>query len=487
MDTSEQLFAVLCALHAAGYEQELAATGMHPLRGRLRAELLRLQGPELEQLRKFYLEHRPADSTAALSRFVSFALVVGPPPKFAFEMPREQLPPDALALEEFNEVLGDFYRAAEIGRRWAALRPEYEREVERLREPLGQAVLVSTSYLREILRPASGRTFTLYVEPLVGPRTNLRNFGDRYILVVSPSAEAPVEEIRHAFLHFLLDPLVIRHKDAVERLQPLLHYAAKSPRLPVEFKDDFPSFLTECLVRAVDLRLRRLSGATLARTMDDAEQDGYVLVRPLVAALEVFQKAEPAMSFFFPDMLAQVNVAAEARRLESVAFAAARPAGAQEAGQPPAVAHTLEESEVNRTLREAERQIAAQDGEAAAALFQRVLEREPGHPRALYGLALAAVLQGEVDRAKELFRQLLGSQAMRGSPGSGSRPVADARIRAWSHIYLGRIYDQEGSRELAMSEYRAALSVEGAPETARAAAQQGMDKGYGPTPRPPRP
>ena len=40
------------------------------------------------------------------------------------------------------------------------------------------------------------------------------------------------------------------------------------------------------------------------------------------------------------------------------------------------------------------------------------------------------------------------------------------------------MYDVEGKREQAVLEYRAALAVEGAPESARAAAQRGIEAGY---------
>ncbi|HJY87595.1 MAG TPA: hypothetical protein VKE24_12225, partial [Candidatus Acidoferrales bacterium] len=61
--------------------------------------------------------------------------------------------------------------------------------------------------------------------------------------------------------------------------------------------------------------------------------------------------------------------------------------------------------------------------------------------------------------------------------GAGAK---DPLIQSWSHVYLGRIYDVDGNRELAVSEYRAALAIEGAPETARLAAQRGIQKGYEP-------
>ena len=83
-------------------------------------------GTGVEALRKYYNEHALADSGATFSRFVSFALAAGPPPKFDFELRRDELPPDALALEGFNEVLANFYREAQIDQLWQFYQPDYE-------------------------------------------------------------------------------------------------------------------------------------------------------------------------------------------------------------------------------------------------------------------------------------------------------------------------------------------------------------------------
>ena len=45
---------------------------------------------------------------------------------------------------------------------------------------------------------------------------------------------------------------------------------------------------------------------------------------------------------------------------------------------------------------------------------------------------------------------------------------------AWSHIYLARIFEDEGQLERAKSEYQAVLAVQGAPEHAQQAAQKGL-------------
>ena len=471
VEANPQLFATLCALRAAGFEADVTAAALPPLRARLRSELLGLEGPATDALRVFYRDHLLANPASTLSRYISFALVVGPPPKFNYVLRHDELPPDVLSIEGFNEVLANFYREAQIERLWAQVEPEYNRGVARLQGPVSQLVLTSTAYLRELLRSDSPRTFAVYVEPLVGGTTNFRNYGDHYAIVVSPGGELPLEEIRHALLHFLLDPLALRYRAVVAAKAPLLNIAARAPLLPDEYKEDFPTFFRECLVRAVELRSRRLPPEQLVRVVDQAEAEGYILVRPFSRELTKFEKVEPAMRYYFPELVRGIDVAEETRRLQQVRFAAAAKPAA-----PIAAAAVHSPSDVDAWLEEGERQIATQNAAAAVAAFQRVLEKDPEQPRALYGLAVAAVLQGDADRAKELFRHLVA-----GPPQKGERaPARDPVIVAWSHVYLGRIYDVDGDRDLAVSEYRAAIAIEGAPETARLAAQRGVEKGYQP-------
>jgi tetratricopeptide (TPR) repeat protein len=97
------------------------------------------------------------------------------------------------------------------------------------------------------------------------------------------------------------------------------------------------------------------------------------------------------------------------------------------------------------------------------------LSKYPGQPRAIYGLAVASVLRGDVEKAKALFQDVLQL------PNAAAQ---QAGLAAWSHVYLGRIYDLEGSRELALSEYRAALGITGASEAARLAARRGLEKPF---------
>jgi hypothetical protein len=475
VEANQQLFSTMCALDAAGFDAEESTLAEMPSRLALRGELLKLQGPATDALRQFYRDHNLADSGETLSRYITFALVAGPPPAFQFQGNADFLPPDVAALEGFQKVLGAFYHEAHLDIRWTQIEPEYNRAITRYQSPVRRIVTVSNAYLREILRPLQGRTFTVIVEPLVGNRTNFRNFGDHYAIVVGTGAQLPVDDIQHAYLHFMLDPLPLRYRKQVETKYGLLNIAARAPRLPTEYRTDFLSFTDECLIKAVELRLRRLTPEKLEAALVENDKAGFILVRPFVTQLQKFEKAEPAMTYYFPDIIAGIDVSAELKRLQDFTFAPF-----QEAVQPAqkTAAPETQSAELDRQLAEGDHQIALKDAAAASATFEKILEKYPNEARAVYGLAIASILSGDGDRARELFEQLVagsGSTAS-GSPNPGA--TSDPSILAWSHVYLGRMHDLEDERDQALIEYRTALAINGSPESARVAAQRGMESAY---------
>ena len=56
------------------------------------------------------------------------------------------------------------------------------------------------------------------------------------------------------------------------------------------------------------------------------------------------------------------------------------------------------------------------------------------------------------------------------------KPSNDPRTLAWSHIYLGRLYDsmREPERDKAVAEYKAALTVRDAKPDTKLAAEKGI-------------
>jgi hypothetical protein len=468
----------MCALDAAGLDADESTLSEMPARLALRGDLLKMQGTATEAVRQFYKDHAFANPAETLSRYITFALIAGPPPTFELPGDPQQLPPDVLTIDGFQKVLADFYQEAHLDLRWAKIEPEYEPAVDRYRASLRRIVTVSDAYLREISK-TDGSSFTVYVEPLVGARTNFRNFGNRYAVVVGGNADARAVAIQHAYLHFMLDRLVLRHRKLLDRKNSVLNVAGAAPRLPMEYRDDFVAFTDECLIKAVELRLRRLTGAPLEAALQDTDKSGYILVRPLVAGLQKFEKAEPAMSYYFPDLIAGIDFDAEHKRAQGIKFAAAQAnAEADEVHG----AGNGRATELERWLAEGNREIANKDGSAATATFEAALAKYPNDPRVEYGLAIASVISGDGDRAEELFEKVVSAPP---STGQGAREPAssDPSVIAWSHVYLGRIHDLGDERDLALNEYRAALAVNGAPEAARVAAQNGIDAAYQPPAR----
>jgi hypothetical protein len=481
VDSSPQLFATMCALWASGYSEVASTGGMPPEWAAVAEKMATMQGPATDAVRKYYREHEHSDREETLSRYVSFAMAIGPAPDFQYTMRRDDLPPDVLVMEDFNEVLAKFYKEARIDSLWMEMEPKYEPDIERLQEPVSHLVVQTTGYLREILRSSSTRTFSVYVEPLVGRSRNFRAYGDHYVIVVNGGEEIPVSQIRHALLYFVLDPLPQRYFAQIAVDRPLLNIAARAPRFPREYVDDFIGFYTECFVKAVEIRLDRMKPDQQAHAIDAAEADGYVLVRPLVAELVKFEQDDPAMTYYFPDMIKDIDVAAETQRLQTVKFAPGVP---QPKEDPTAVA----EAQKERMLEQAERLLTKPDPPGAEAAFKQVLAKWPGTPRAVYGLAVCALMEGRAGDAIDGFNSLT-KPADNGaaSTGSSGLPTTDPTILAWSHVSLGRLYDTHydmygdaESRDLAITEYKAALAVEGAPEAARQAAQLGVQKPYEP-------
>jgi tetratricopeptide (TPR) repeat protein len=272
----------------------------------------------------------------------------------------------------------------------------------------------------------------------------------------------------------LLDPLPLQYPHVIAVKRPLYEVALHAPRLPADLRDDYPSYFAECMVRAVELKLKKMSPGERDAALETDDSDGYILVRPLFKALANFEGAEPAMKYYFPDMVRTIDEKTEMARVTSLKFAPANGApksaetSQEQVARVRAVPHPStvpNDQDAINDLTEGERRIAEKNPRAAEASFQRVLAKYPGQPRALYGIGLVALIDHDAVRAKEVFGKLT----------SGDHAATqDPMVMAWSHIYLARIYDDEGQADQAKTEYQAALAVNGGPEQAKAAAQKGL-------------
>ena len=57
-----------------------------------------------------------------------------------------------------------------------------------------------------------GRRFSVYIELLGAPeQVQTRNYGDDAFVIVTPSEKPRMYDIRHAYLHFQIDPIMIKY------------------------------------------------------------------------------------------------------------------------------------------------------------------------------------------------------------------------------------------------------------------------------------
>jgi hypothetical protein len=471
VDGNEAMFTTMCALYASGFESDISTDNWSAFRAQMRDRLRNQKGPAVDAVRQFYRQHESRDTAEMLSRYVWFGIVSGPAPKFQPVLRRDELPPDLLTLEGFSEILSAYYTEQNIGQLWRQVQPIYNQEIERLHEPISQIVLVANTYLRELNDPGQMRTFSIIVEPLVGRITNVRNFGDHYAIILSGSEDIPTDVVRHAFLHFLLDPLPLMYPHIIAVKRPIYEVAAKAPRLPADLRDDFPSWFAECTVRAVELKIRRMSPSEREVALNTNDADGYVMVRPIFKGLADYEKNEPSMRNYFPEMVRNMDVKAEVARASSLTFP--RETTPEQSAQfnredlnrrRRAASPTLPDDPATiAQLTDGERLIADRNPRAAEAAFKNVLAKYPDQIRAWYGLGLVALLDHDGPRAKEVFGRLTAGE---------HAATQDPMVLAWSHVYLARVLDDEGHLEQSKTEYQAALAVQGAPAKAQQAAQK---------------
>jgi tetratricopeptide (TPR) repeat protein len=128
--------------------------------------------------------------------------------------------------------------------------------------------------------------------------------------------------------------------------------------------------------------------------------------------------------------------------------------------------------EERKMLVTAEKRLAAGDAKGAQELAQQALAKNIGdRGRALFVLAEVAVSNKDMAGARDNFQKAIES-------------TRDAKVVAWSHVYLGRIADLKEEREAAMNEYRAALNTGGELPEIKAAAERGLERPYEPPAKP---
>ncbi len=453
---------MLAAINAAGYDADLGSTANHPLREAVRRELASRNIPCLPELRRFFQDHRKRDWSTELSQYVSFGLLVDGPPAFAPRLRRNEMPPEVSALEGFQPLLVRFYKEAGIESLWKKAQPAIEEVIARYHAPVTRAVTEVSGYLRTEPGGFPGWRFQVYVDLLGAPnQVHIRSYANEYFVVVTPSPAPQTAEVRHAYLHFLLDPLATRHSEELMKKKAVGDYALGAPYLDEVFKEDFLMLANESLIKAVESRLQPGPPAAKQALVAQALAEGYVLAPHFAEQLARFEAQDAGIRLYYPDLISSIDFRKEERRLAKVEFSSARPTRKAEPAPP---RREPELTPAQMALEAAERLYGEKQYPKAKAVLLKLMEEQQDRPveaRALYGLARIAALEKDPELAEKLFLRVLQS-----SP--------DPQTEAYSHLYLGRLADLAGERDKAAAHYRSVLAVEGAPSAVREAAGRGL-------------
>lgn len=475
LDSSETIFSVLTALNACGYDQDL--TTSDATRSNVRAEVQRAlqESEEAEATRtalcEFYQSHVASkDPNRNLSQYISLALYLDGPPHFVPRTKEEDLPPDAAPIAAFGALLEHFYEKVGLHSIWERHRNDYAAAMRRYHEPLAKMVFDTEIYLKQPSSQYLGRTFTIYLDFMGSPNeTDARNYGAAYYVVVFPAPNAPsgatprsalkMDQIRHTFLHYEMDPLADKHYSSMKRLEPLLLSVKRAP-LEESFKTDISLLVTECLVRAIEIRATgtKAEEAMRAQAVDDAVKQGYILTRTFYDTVVGFEKDPSGIRGAYGAFLDNVDLKKEQKAAAEVQFASA--------ASPELV--RLSRPEERRMLVTAEKRLAAGDAKGAQELAQQALDKKIGDQgRALFILAEVAVANKNRDGAQDNFQKAIAASK-------------DPTVLGWSHVYLGRILDMKEDRDAALEHYRAALNEGGKLPEIKAAAERGLEQAYEP-------
>jgi hypothetical protein len=493
LETSEPLFYLAVALNVCGYDADLAASA--PVRLKIREEInTALAGSaqardSRDALCSYVRLHTLADSGLNLAQYISLSLYLNPPPELTPSVAETELPPDSTQIVNILPLLRTFSEDVHLHAIWVEHRPDYEDLTNRIHDPLTKMILNTNIYLRLPVSSYDGRRFLVLLEPMLAPSaTNARVYSTDYIVVASPSGEplgaVHMDQIRHTYLHYLVEPFVYSRAAAMQRLQPLMKAVQDAP-LDFTYKSDIVALITESLIKAIEARTMDV-GLTKPKHPDAVKQradierynaemaeydrqadlirrkaadldvrQGWVLVNYFYDKLGQMEKESISLKDDIGEMVYGMDVDRERHTAEQVVFL-------------PEGTHDF----VRRAPRQlsgmdlAEKKLIGGDVEGAGELAKAALASPDGdHARAYYMQARIDLMQRQPALAIDNFEQTL-------------KTSKDPRTLAWSHIYLGRLYDVVPDRQKAVAEYKAALTVrDGQPDT-KAAAEKGLKEPF---------
>jgi len=494
--SAEPVFVMAAALNACGYDEGLEESA--PVRKRVRDEINQALArsedarDKRDSLCLFVAQHRLTGSAMDISQYISLALYLTPPPEIEIAADLSEMPPDSTQVAEIVPLLKDFVAAVDLHGIWLGVHHIYDQEEDRLHDPLTNMIVATNLYLKMPASAYEGQRFIVILEPLFSPRmVNARIYGTDYVVVVSPvNGKIRMSDVRHTYLHYVIEPLLYARATAIDRMQPILKEVRDAP-LEFRLRSDSVPLTIECLIKAIEARnmdtgvpeyiipagvdrsdlpryeherilyQQKVDAVRWATVRHDMTQ-GFVFTQYFYEQLIQFEKDPASLKDTIGEMVYSMDVDQQVKRAHHIEFDKEADGEVLGRGTPRKLTG----------LNLAEARLAAGDVAAASTLALQALtvhadtlESQASVARANFILARAAILTGHPDDAIDGFQKTLATSK-------------EPRLLAWSHIFLGRMLDLDCKRDQAVAEYTTALTVRDGQQDTRLAAERGIKTAY---------
>lgn len=223
------------ALNVCGYDEGLNESD--PVRRHVRDEMNQAFAQSEDARTKrdalclYIAQHRTSGTERDISQYISLALYLTAPPELEITADLTEMPPDSTQVAEIVPVLRDFAAAVDLHGIWLATHHTYDEQADKLHDPLSQMIVAADTYLKMPASTYDGRRFIVVIEPQLSPKmVNARIYGTDYVVVVSPvNGVVPMDNVRHTYLHYVIDPLLYARSNAIDREQPILKEIRDAP------------------------------------------------------------------------------------------------------------------------------------------------------------------------------------------------------------------------------------------------------------------
>jgi tetratricopeptide (TPR) repeat protein len=501
LTSAEPVFAMAAALNMCGYDEGLQDSA--PIRKQVRDEidkaLAASEGArdKRDALCLYIAQHRMTGTELDVAQYISLSLYLTPPPELETTADLTEMPPDATQVAEIVPRLREFAEAVDLHGIWLTVHHIYDEAANQLHDPLSRMIVSTNLYLKMPAGTYDGRRFIVVIEPMLSPSTvNARIYGSDYVVVVSPvNGKIRMTDIRHTYLHYVIEPLLYARANAIDRTQPILKEIREAP-LEFRYRSDTVPLTVECMIKAIEARTmdtgipayiipaglersqlpryeheqqlteQKQEAARVALVQHDMRQ-GFVLTQYFYEQMIQFERDPASLKDTIGEMVYTMDVDQQVHRARQIEF------------DKEADAEVLERSKPRKLtgMDLAEAQLSNGDIASASALAQQVLAKQANtmqtgtvastadSAHAWFILARAAAMTGHPEQAIDDFHKTLATSK-------------EQRLLAWSHIYLGRMLDLDCKRDAATSEYKLALTVRDGREDTRLAAERGVKNAY---------